>query len=176
MRKNVLSILAVIAMGFIALSSSDDSSSSTSTNESSKESASWQYSQDTDEMDNSTRKIASLNSDNTIKFDFPYGNSSFSINVREWKGKTDVFLTCTKCQFIAGVMGEEKYRIKFDEEAPFEVPASFSSSAASDVVFLGNEKKIISKLKSAKTMMIEPQFYEVGYKPVKFKVEGFDLK
>lgn len=176
MKKNVLSALAVLVMAIFALSSSDDSSSDSSTASSTTEAATWQYSEDIDEMDNTSRKIASLKAENKIKFDFPYGNSSFSINIREWKGKTDIFLSCSECQFVAGVMGEDKYRVKFDDEDPFTVSASYSSSGAFDVVFLGNEKKLISKLKTAKKMMIEPQFYDVGYKPVKFNVEGFDLK
>jgi hypothetical protein len=133
----------------------------------------WNYSEDVDQMDNTKRTIASLKADNTIEFDFPYGNSEFTINVRKWKGSTDVYLYCSSCQFIAGISGEKTYRVKFDDEAPFRVTANYSTDGSSDVVFLGSETKLITKLKTAKKLIIEPEFFDVGFKPVTFSVQGF---
>ncbi|MCO5259859.1 MAG: hypothetical protein M9916_06915 [Crocinitomicaceae bacterium] len=182
MKKNVLSAIAVSTMLFIAFASgsSDESSVSSDNNSTTSEEvkneskSNWSYSESTDEMDGTTRKVASTTSTNSIKFDFPYGNSDFSLNIRNWNGETDVFLTCSKCQFIAGVMGEKTYRIKFDDETPIDVTASFSSSGSADVVFLGNEKKLISKLKTAEKLIIEPEFYDVGRKTVRFDVKGLE--
>lgn len=178
----VTALIAIIVIANIAgedetstSSTSSDTASSTSTKSESKpkNESNWRYSEDVDEMDNTKRTLASLVSDNSIKFDFPYGNSDFKLNIREWKGKTDIYLTCTKCQFIAGVMGEKTYRMKFDDEAPIDVSASHSTSGSHDVVFLGSESRIISKLKTAEKVIIEPEFFDVGFKRVTFSTKGF---
>lgn len=47
---------------------------------------SWNYFTDTDEMNDSKSRFASLVSDNTVNFDFPYqGGSSLSLIVRYMK-------------------------------------------------------------------------------------------
>jgi len=153
-------------------SSNNTTSEETTTEKKPKNESNWRYSENIDQIDNTKRTVASIESDNSIKFDFPYGNSDFTLSIRNWKGQTDLYLTCTKCQFIAGLMGETTYRIKFDDEAPINVSANHSSSGGADVVFLGNEKKVISKLKTAEKIIIEAQFYEAGYKQINFSTKG----
>lgn len=155
-----------------ASSSDNKTTEETTTEKKPKNESNWRYSEDIDQMDNTKRTVASIESDNSIKFEFPYGNSDFTLNIRNWKGQTDLYLTCSKCQFIAGVMGETTYRVKFDDEAPINVSANHSSSGGADVVFLGNEKKVISKLKTAEKVIIEAQFYEAGYKQINFSTKG----
>jgi hypothetical protein len=179
-----IGVTAIIALIVIAnLGDSDDKTTSasssdnttkeeTTTDKKPKNESNWRYSEDIDQMDNTKITVASIESDNSIKFDFPYGNSDFTLNIRNWKGQTDLYLTCSKCQFIAGVMGETTYRVKFDDEAPINVSANHSSSGGADVVFLGNEKKVISKLKTAEKVIIEAQFYEAGYKQINFSTKG----
>ncbi|MCL2597270.1 MAG: hypothetical protein FWD66_06380 [Paludibacter sp.] len=125
-------------------------------------------------MDNSKMAIASLNSDNSIEFDFPYGKSNFKLTIRKWRGSTNVYLTGSSCQFIAGYSGDKTYRVKFDEEAPFRVSANESTSGGANIVFLGNTSKLISKLKMAKKFIIEAEFYEAGYKQIIFYPKGLE--
>ena len=181
MKKAVKIILGVVA-GIIILSvivstcSKDGTSTDSSSTEETqaKEKIGWKYSEDIDQMDNTKKTTAYLESDNSIKFDFPYGNSDFTLHIRNWKGSTDVFLTGSNCQFIAGVIGEKTYRIKFDEEAPINVLANHSTSGSSAVVFLGSEKKLISKLKTAEKLIIEAEFFNVGYKQINFSTKGLN--
>lgn len=177
-----IGVTALIAIALIANLGGNDSktsSSSTSTTDTEKQEtkkeneSGWEYSEDVDKMDNTKRSIASLTSDNTLTFDFPYGESDFTLNIRSWKGSTDVYLTCSKCQFIAGVTGEKTYRVKFDDEQPFNISANHTTSGGADVVFLGSEKKLISKLKTANKLLIEPEFFDVGFKSVEFSTKGF---
>ena len=136
----------------------------------------WIYSEDIDQMDNTKKTYASLDSENSIKFNYPYGDSDFTLNIRTWKGSTDVYLTCSKCQFIAGFGGSKTYRVKFDDEAPFKVTATHTSSGGSKTVFLGSETKLISKLKKAEKMMIEAEFYKTGYEQINFSTKGLKWK
>ncbi|MCL2027401.1 MAG: hypothetical protein FWG79_02825 [Bacteroidales bacterium] len=140
----------------------------------SKTKSGWKYSEEIDQMDNSKKKFASLISDNSIKFDFPYGNSDFTLLLRSTKGGTDVILACSDCQFIAGFSGEKTYRVKFDDEAPINISASYSSSGSSDIVFLGNTARFISKLKNSSKIIIEPEFYDTGLKQITFSTSGLN--
>jgi hypothetical protein len=184
--QHLISASAMVLFVFIAFGSMDDdekdnsttnSTSTTSDNTGTSETenaSNWKYSEDIDEMDNTKRTVAQLNSDNSIKFDFPYGNSDFTLSVRNWKGSTDIYLSCSKCQFISGFSGEKTYRMKFDDEAPINVSANHSSSGTADVVFLGSESKIISKLKNSQKVMIEAEFYDSGLKNITFSTKGFE--
>lgn len=189
MRKNLRHLISASALAlfvFIAFGSMDDEETSSSsnsttstTNENSEGSGeenktNWRYSEDIDEMDNTKRTVAYINSDNSIKFDFPYGNSDFTLSIRNWKGSNDVYLSCSKCQFISGFSGEKTYRIKFDDEAPIRVSANHSSSGSSDVVFLGSVSKIISKLKTSEKLMIEAEFFDSGMDNITFSTKGFE--
>jgi hypothetical protein len=184
--QHLISASALVLFAFIAFGSMDDeetgnsvkssistTSESSDTNET-ENNSNWKYSEDIDEMDNTKRVVARINSDNSIKFEFPYGNSDFSLNVRNWKSNTDIYLSCSKCQFISGFSGEKTYRIKFDDEAPINVSANHSTSGSSDVIFLGSESKIISKLKNSKKLMIEAEFYDSGMDNIIFYTKGFE--
>jgi hypothetical protein len=178
-----IGVTAIIALIIIAnigdnedkkstANSLDSTRSEVQTENNKQNESNWIYYEDIDQMDNTKKTIASIESDNSLKFDFPYGNSDFTLNIRKWKGQTDIYLTCTNCQFISGVMGEMTYRIKFDDEAPINISANYSTSGGANIVFFGNEKKFISKLKTAKKLIIEAQFYEVGYKQINFSTNG----
>ncbi len=189
MKKNLQHIISASALAlfvFIAFGSMDDkessSSSNSTTNESSNDSTNtedenktkWRYSEDIDEMDNTKRTVAYIKSENSIKFGFPYGNSNFTLSIRNWKGSNDVYLSCSKCQFISGFSGEKTYRIKFDDKAPIRVSANHSSSGSADVVFLGSASKIISKLKKSEKLMIEAEFYDSGMDNIIFYTKDFE--
>lgn len=187
MKKTVKIVLGIVS-GIIVLSiivstcsdkkeSSVDSASAEQTQSSTEstpveEKSAWKYAEEIDQMDNTKQTVASLEADNSITFGFPYGDSDFTLNIRNWQGNTDVFLSCSKCQFIAGIMGSKTYRVKFDDEAPINVSANHSSSGSADVVFLGSEKKLISKLKTAEKVIIEAEFFDAGYKQISFSTKG----
>jgi hypothetical protein len=170
-------IVGIIVLSVIVSTCSDEektTESSSTEKTQAEEKIGWKYSEDIDQMDNTKKTTASLESDNSIKFEFPYGNSDFTLYIRSWKGSTDVFLTGSSCQFIAGVMGEKTYRVKFDDEAPINVSANHSSSGSADIVFLGSEKKLISKLKTAEKVIIEAEFFDVGYIQIIFSTKGLN--
>lgn len=161
-----------------ALQNSDEQDRKISSNleNSSSNKALWVYTEDRDEMDNSLVKMALVGSTNEVEFPFPYGTCSFFLGVRKNKSGTDVFIKCTSCQFLYGVMDDKLYRVKFDDEKPFKVLARPSSSGGADVVFLGSQQKLLSKFKTSKKLLIEPEFYESGFRMVEFNLEGFEWK
>lgn len=50
---------------------------------------------------------------------------------------------------------------------------SGSTSGGADVVFLGSEAKLVSKLKKAEKMIIEAEFFDSGLHQITFTTKGF---
>jgi hypothetical protein len=132
----------------------------------------WQYQTTTDEMEGSTSKFAVIQAETSISFPFPYGDSNFFITIRKKKNNTDIMLSCSSCQFLAGIIDEKKYRVKFDDQPPFSVSITGTSDGDTKTVFLSSENILIDKLKKAKSFIIEPEFYQEGRKTITFKVAG----
>lgn len=136
----------------------------------------WEYREKEDPLDNTKTTFADLSADSTLVFDFPYNESSFHLTVRKKNGSTDIIIQCSSCQFLDGTFDDKTYRVKFDDEPPFRVGTTGSSSGNSDVVFLESVQKLLKKMKTAKRMIIEPDFYGSGRRPLYFTVEGFQWK
>lgn len=136
----------------------------------------WVYETDIDKMDGTESKYASLISTNTLDFQFPYeGGSEFTLILRRNGDKTeDVLLSVDKGQFTPSLMGEEKVRVKFDNNDPVYHSFSMASDGSSDVIFINNEKAFISKLKATHDLMIEAEFYNEGRRIIEFDVSGLN--
>lgn len=134
----------------------------------------WNYSTDTDEMNDSKSRFASLVSDNTVNFDFPYqGGSSLSLIVRYMKKYgTDVYIKISSGQFICNeYQGTNNVRVRFDDAAPIKFSTNEPSDGSSDMLFLNNAKKFIKLAKQAKTIKIEAPFYQEGNRIFTFTVD-----
>ena len=151
----------------------DTATQSSATTEPEKELAQWAYEERADKMDGTKSKFATLMSTTDAEFGFPYGHSSFQLTVRKKGGSTDVYVYCNSCQFLTGISGDKTYRVKFDEEAPFNVTVMGAESGDSKMAFLGSEQKLIAKMKKAKKLMVEGQFYQEGRKAIEFDISGF---
>ena len=106
----------------------------------------WNYSTDTDEMNESKSRFASLVSDNTVNFDFPYqGGSSLSLIVRYMKKYgTDVYIEISSGQFICNeYQGTNNVRVRFDDAAPINFSTNEPSDRRSDMLFLYTATKLI---------------------------------
>jgi len=124
-------------------------------------------------MDSKTSFYAQNISNNTIDLKSPYGGgSSLTLTLQYRKGDNDVLLSVSKGQILAGIEDEKKIRIKFDDEKAFFINCGGTSDYRSDVIFLYPSAKIISKLKIAKHVTIEPEFYQDGFQQVDFDVSG----
>lgn len=191
MKKIIISILCIIVFMVACINSNNDTSTITTKNVSSDETIStsdsistnkvqeiynktWEYSTEIDNMDDSKNFWYSLRSDNFANFDFPYqGDSYLTIQVRYMKKYGyDVLLTIDKGQMVGNdINGTNYVRVRFDNGKPekyyYNEPADYSS----DCVFIKNKSKFIKKCKSAKTIIIEQEFYQAGFHQFKFHVD-----
>lgn len=136
----------------------------------------WEYEETIDKMNETKTKIASIEANEELLFDFPYdGGSTAKIVLRNKNGNTNVFLTISKGQFITQY--DNRYiKTKFDNQKPKTQSVSESSDGSSDILFINSEKTFISKLKNSKKLIIEAEFYQEGLKQMEFNTEGLDWK
>ena len=132
------------------------------------------YDTQIDEMNDSKSKFASITSDNTVDFDFPYqGGSYLKITVRYTKKwGTDVYISISQGQFICNEYeGTDYVRVRFDSGKPMKFSTNEPSDGSSDMLFLSNTKKFISLAKKAKRIRIEAPFYQAGNQVFTFTVD-----
>ena len=144
----------------------------TDTNEVSEKT--WDFTSDTDDMDDSVNKYYSLRSDNFANFDFPYqGDSYLTITVRYMKKYGyDVLLNIDNGQMVGNEYNGTNYvRVRFDNEKAEKYYYNEPSDGSADCVFIKNASKFIKKCKTAKTIIIEQEFYQEGVHQFKFHVD-----
>lgn len=136
----------------------------------------WYYNEDVDKMTSKKNHFATLVSENSLNFDFPYNGGSYGkLLVRKKDGSTNIMLSISKGQFMTGIEGV-RVRLRFDQEPAFSVTGSQSSDYSSDLLFLSSESKIINKLKKSKSLIVEAEFYNEGRRTLDFNIEGFEWK
>ena len=131
----------------------------------------WEYSESVDEMTDKKSYLAYIVSENEVDFEFPYNGGSrliFTLRNSPQYGK-DAFIRITKGQFISGINGQN-IKVRFDEDQAFNVHCNEASDYSTDILFLNNYKKIAERLKTAKTMKINVEFYNEGTRTFTFDV------
>lgn len=134
----------------------------------------WNTSTETDEMRGTTNIWTYIISDNVEYFDFPYnGGSTLRLDVRYMKKYgTDVMLSISKGQFGGNEYNGTNYvTFKFDDGDLKKYYFNTANDGSTDCIFLKKKSELISKLKKAKTIMIEAPFFDSGNKVFKFNVD-----
>lgn len=133
----------------------------------------WTYSEDEDKMEGTKQFFANCTSTNTVDFEFPYdGGSTLDIHIRNLRSENEALITVSKGQFMTSIGDSESLKVKFDNEKPMSFTYSSASDGSSDVIFINNSSKFISKLKKAKKVMLEVGFFNSGRKVLEFETEG----
>ena len=137
----------------------------------------WTYSETVDEMTDKTCYMASVVSENSAEFGFPYDGGSFlTFVIRDSPqyGK-DMFIAISKGQFNCSFNGED-IKIRFDSNEAFTVHCNGPSDMSQDYIFLNQRdfNKILKLLKESKTMKINVEFFNEGAHTFTFNVEGLE--
>lgn len=149
---------------------SDDEKSA----EPSKPASKWSYNEVKDELRNKTRYTASISSNNSVNFGFPYqGDQNLRIGVRDdpqWGD--DVYFSVERGQMICGIY-DCKGSISFDGNAEglTLVP---SGDRDSTVLFAKYPRAIINKLKNSERVVVEITFYQEGNRQFIFDTAGLE--
>ncbi len=132
----------------------------------------WDYSNDEDKM--GTRiKTATSTAKEVLEFDFPYqGGSIAYFTIRRKGGQTDMYLRVSKGQFIANTYDESTCRIRFDQGKPVTFGILPAADYSSDIIFFESEQAILKRIRKAKKIVVEVEFYKEGKRQIEFDVNG----
>jgi hypothetical protein len=135
----------------------------------------WQYRQQEDKMRDQITRYASLESDNQLSFDFPYNGGStgrLTLRISPKYGK-DVMLRIDKGQFTCSFEGCVVH-VKFGNRPIESYSAGEPDDGTSNVLFIHNYAGFVKQLRQAKTLTIEAQFYQEGWRQLEFSSAGLN--
>lgn len=132
----------------------------------------WEYGSFTDKLDGTVSTTAAIRSVNTMSFDFPYNkpdNRGGLILRKNKKTGLNIMLRIDHGQLTCNVY-ECKMRVRFDDEPPLNWTGSPPSDGNSNTIFLSNEASFLQKLRKAKTVKVEPNFFRISGVVLEFRV------
>lgn len=138
----------------------------------------WTYTEDHDAMRGSTAKFAMLNSENEVRFDFPYnGGSTGSITVRRrTQDGLQVMIGVDKGQFMCNSFSGTSINVKFDDGPIQRFNCTDTSSGEANTIFLTNPRRFLTALKASEKVIVEAEFYQHGPAQFTFDTTGLEFE
>ena len=136
----------------------------------------WSYFSSDDPMASRPSHTASIQSENTVQFDFPYqGAQHATLTLRNHPSYgRDVFLTIERGQILCLSFEDCSIRVRFDEGPAERWSGSGSSDNSSTIVFIRGYSRFMERMKRAKVVRVQIPVYEEGSPTFEFRVGGFD--
>lgn len=134
----------------------------------------WRYSETVDEMRNSTAYFASINSQNTVDFDFPYaGSQPMQIQFRKSPafGK-DVIFAIERGQIVCDVY-DCLGNISFDGKTE-RLTLARSADGTATVAFARYPDALSRKFRNSSKVVVELTFYQEGARQFIFETDGLE--
>jgi hypothetical protein len=134
----------------------------------------WYQYERKDELRGTTDRFATVSSENSVSFDFPYCcDSRLKITVRKTaQYGQDVIFQISDGQFTCGIY-DCKGMISIDGR-PETLSLNTSADHDPKVLFAKYPAAIIKRLKSSETVIVELPFYQEGNRQFKFNTQGLD--
>lgn len=133
----------------------------------------WQYHQSIDKMTSKSTKFAEIISNESLNLEFPYDGVNYGRLTLRNKNGLNIYLSIDKGQ-ISGGYDNNFITVRFDEEKPIKFSYSEPQDGSSNVIFIDNELKFLSKLKKSKKVLISLTLYHEGNQILEFNT--VDLK
>jgi hypothetical protein len=136
----------------------------------------WTYRIDEDPMTSRKSRYASIESENTVEFGFPYEGSQHStLMLREHPTfGHDVIFSIERGQLLCRSYEDCQIRVRFDDGKPERWNAVGPSDNSSTSVFIRNQARFAQKLRAAKVVRLQVPIYQQGEPMFEFQVGGFD--
>lgn len=133
----------------------------------------WRYDQSEDPMGGVT-KTACVTSVNEVSLDFPYHTQPMTLCLRRSpKFGLDAYASLVSDgQILCSTYSRCHIRVRFDDKPAVAWSGADAADGSSNIVFLTRTAGLIAKIKSAKRMRLELEFYQAGVQTVEFPVEG----
>ncbi len=136
----------------------------------------WMYRVDEDPMTSKTARYASIESENTVSFAFPYqGVQRATLTIRNHPSwGFDVYLQLTKGQILCRSYEDCSVMVRFDEREAQSWAAVGPGDNSTETVFLRSEPRFVERLRAAKVVRIQIPVYQEGAPTFEFHVGGFN--
>lgn len=138
----------------------------------------WRYEISEEKMSGGTRRLASVESTNSVQFDFPYNgsqNGHLTLRLDPKYGK-DIIFGIEKGQILCPSYDGCTVQVRFDDEKPTNFSAAGAADHSTTVVFLHDYNRFLTKMKKAKRVRLSINIYQQGSPVFEFDVQGFDFE
>jgi hypothetical protein len=136
---------------------------------------SWDYSEHKDEMGRGTTKLAYLKSVNAVSFGVPYeGEQHATLVLRKSpKDGNDAILQVERGQFTSSYV-QNFVTLRFDKGGLQKFVIGDAADGTGNVLFIRHYDRLVTQLRTAKTLKIEATLYREGSRVFEFDVHGLD--
>lgn len=135
----------------------------------------WRYDTQRDEMRGDEARFATVDSENTVQFDFPYGEQTAAITVRQDpEYGLDVIFSVPSGQILCHGFGDSYLNVKFDDGPIRRFNCTRASDGSSEVSFISSPQQFLTALRSADRTVIEAEFYQAGRQQYVFDTHGLE--
>lgn len=136
----------------------------------------WSYRVSEDPMTSRKSRYATIESENTVEFDFPYqGSQRGTLLLRDHPSYgRDVIFSIERGQLLCPSYSDCQIRVRFDEGSPERWSAVGPSDNSSTSIFVRNQARFVQKLRAAKVVRLQVPVYQQGEPMFEFQVGGLD--
>ena len=139
--------------------------------------AQWMYGASEDPMAKGTTYSATVQSTNTVSFDFPYSgaqHATLTLRTHPRYGK-DVVLRIERGQFLCSSYDGCNVLVRFDDGQPLTFSAGGPSDNSTETLFIRDYSRFVGGMLKAERVRISAEIYQEGSPVFEFDVRGFEL-
>lgn len=136
----------------------------------------WNYYSNQDDMGKGVAHFASVESTNTVDFDFPYAgpqHATLTLRSHPRYGK-DVILSIERGQFLCNSYQGCAVLVRFDDDKALRYSATGPSDNSTTTIFIHDYSRFVKAMSKAKRMRISAEFFQQGAPILDFDASGFD--
>jgi hypothetical protein len=136
----------------------------------------WRYTSDTDPMTGRGSATATIASENTVNFDFPYsGAQHATLHLRRHPSYgSDVILQIEKGQILCQSFQDCTVRVRFDDGEAEQWTGRGPGDNSSTTVFIRGYQRFVERLREAEIVRIQIDVFQEGAPIFEFHVGGYN--
>ena len=136
----------------------------------------WDYRQDKDPMGKGAAYFASVLSNNTVNFGFPYSgaqHATLTLRTHPRYGE-NVILSIERGQFLCPSYDGCTVLVRFDDSKAIRYSADGAADNSTETIFIRGYSSFVAHLEKSKRVRISANVYQEGAPVFEFDVSGFD--
>ncbi|WP_421839416.1 hypothetical protein [Novosphingobium sp.] len=137
----------------------------------------WVYQTKKDEMRGGEDRFAQVDALEPIKLDFPYGEQTGQILVRQSsKFGFDILVGVPSGQILCNSFQNTHVSVKFDNGPVQKFACTDANDGSNNMVFIENSKSFLSQLKKSRKTVVEAEFFQNGLQQMTFNTANLNWK